>query len=853
MQNKNINVEIRIKPSLESSLEVNSNSLQVGTKKYFFNKVHITTTQKQIFEGSVVPLLEKFLKGENCTILAYGQTGSGKTYTMGIEDDTLNNLDLIDSCSKGIVPRSLEYLFNKDCKISCSFIEIYNEEVIDLLSSHKIPLSLRESKGDVIIAGVTEKEVYNLEEVTNLLRQGCQERTTKSTNMNSQSSRSHAIFTLTNFNFNKNSSNEISNSKIVVTNNKNSPNVVTNMISYSKISFVDLAGSERLKRTLCTGVRAKESISINSGLLALGNVISSLYLKRSHIPYRDSKLTRILQSCLNTHILMIACISSISKDINETNNTLKYASRASSIEMNIKKNIEVDTSKYEIIKLKKEIQRLSTENQILRERMKKIKSEDVEELIKENRRMKNEIERKKEEGKSEDIAQMIIKHPFVQNLINENERLQKNQDKIKRDGDKINMDKMNGDGDKMNGDKVNGDGDTTNGDKVNDENKIYIYTDENKINTDKNTDYNKINTNKDINTDINTIENKLSWKRIKHVTFDISPPKKKSSLWTPRKERVLMDTVVKDKILGYIPHSMIIYNDHLIFSSYDNLLRVRSPSGEISTLCSDAGIKCLCSDESILYSTRMILKTVDFRTKGMPLYAYRNEISCIMKRGHLIYTGHEDGSLSVLDIRNMSIKSEKIHSGTIFCIEEQNNKIYTCSRDHTIKMIDTTNNNQCKQNYSSNNNNQCNQSYVKSSNIYGNTSSTNNTNTCTNVSSAYLLNPPHFDVVHSLIKYKGDLLSLSRDCSLKRWREGEIVKTVPNAHSSWIKCGVALSDSFVTGSKNGTLRYWDYCEDSVFCVGSFKTGPVNCMVRYKEGAYVGAQNKEITYLISTYK
>lgn len=269
-----------------------------------------------------------------------------------------------------------------------------------------------------------------------------------------------------------------------------------------------------------------------------------------------------------------------------------------------------------------------------------------------------------------------------------------------------------------------------------------------------------------------------------------------------------MDTFLKDKINGYIAYNMIIYDKKLIFSSYDNKIRIRDPTGKISDLCSDTGIKCLYSDFNILYSTRMILKQIDHRMNNvMPVYAYRNEISCILKIDNLIYTGHEDGTLNILDTRNMTMKSEKIHSGTIFTMEVNNNVLYTGSRDHTIK-----------------------------------SSSTKKT-----------LQPPHYDVVNSLLQYKGDLISLSRDCSLKRWRDGKLVKTVPNAHSSWIKCGISLTDSFVTGSKNGTLRYWDYCEDSVFCVGSYKTGQVNCMVKCEEGFYVASQNKEILYLVNKYK
>ena len=839
---KKINVEIRIKPSIESSLDTTNTSLQVGTKKYHFNKVHITTTQKQLFDYSVMPLISQFLDGYNCTVLAYGQTGSGKTYTMGISHDD----------TSGIVPQTLGYLFSKDCTLTCTFIEVYNEEVIDLLTEHKVPLNLRDNKGDVIVAGVREISLNNINESLEILKKGCLERTTKSTKMNSQSSRSHAIFTIF---FTKNN--------------------IT-----SKFSFVDLAGSERLKRTLCTGDRARESISINGGLLALGNVISALYLKKPHIPFRDSKLTRILQSCLNGHVLMIACVSSLHTDINETNNTLKYANRTASISMTVKRNVEIDVSKYELIKLKKQIITLTNENQILKERIKKVNYANVEELIKENRRLKNmidnEISNRENSNKSEDLAQVIVKHPFVQNLMNENEQLRcklleqencklKFNDVFKENNVQDNLKKVQNVNESISlvsnlqdnyvedncivnktlRNNIQHDILNTKNDTINKKDDIINKSKNDTINSEKDDIINKskndqINKKNDIlkskNSEKDDILNKspksnmISWcdnkninnvsKIPKRVTFDISPPKKKSSLWTPRKERVLMDTSVIDKFTGYIAHNMVIYQNKLVFSSFDNKLRIKDPNGDVYDLFTDTGIKCIYSDDLIYYSTRMILKQGDPRSKTvMPVYAYKNEISCIFKNEYIIFTGHEDGTLSCVDLRNISLQSDKIHSRTIFTMELLNNVSYTGSRDHTIK-----------------------------GNVFNINQSVNN-----NFINRKTLYPPHYDAVHSLLNYKGDLISLSRDCSLKRWRDGLIIKTVPNAHSSWIKCGTSLQDCFVTGSKNGTLRFWDYCEDSVFCVGSYKTGQINCMVKWNEGVFVGSQNKEIVYLISKYK
>ncbi|RHZ47071.1 hypothetical protein Glove_593g4 [Diversispora epigaea] len=321
-------------------------------------------SQEDVYNKSVTNLLGKFLEGYNVTILAYGQTSSGKTYTMGTSDE-----DSLSTESQGIIPRTMSALFEtiksdqfKTSKftIKVSFVEIHNEDLIDLLGQgeeeERPPVTIREdSKGNIYWTGLQEVKVNSVEDVINNLAKGSENRQVGFTDMNAKSSRSHAIFSVT-----------MIQKKYVpygpmggppatpppdtsrnVDFRSPSPKVNSNYGGYddgewetitSKFHFVDLAGSERLKRTSASGDRAKEGISINSGLLALGNVISALgdpnkARHMTHIPYRDSKLTRLLQDSLggNAQTLMIACVSPAEYNISETISTLKYANRARNI------------------------------------------------------------------------------------------------------------------------------------------------------------------------------------------------------------------------------------------------------------------------------------------------------------------------------------------------------------------------------------------------------------------------------------------------------------------------------------------------------------------------------------------
>ncbi|OAC99188.1 hypothetical protein MUCCIDRAFT_120533, partial [Mucor lusitanicus CBS 277.49] len=270
----------------------NEPQILIGTDKSFtYDYVFGTDAdQAQVYLHAASPLLHKFMDGFNATILAYGQTGSGKTFSMGTSLD-----NSVSAENEGIVPRCIIELFqvlkareaqDQDYKfeIYVSFLELYNEEFIDLLNNpqqqskrrstsspqnvnatannNPNEVSIREDiAGNIYWSGVKEELCYSPEELLGFLAQGSLGRTTGSTEMNSVSSRSHAIFS------------------VILKQQKPEDDQdgkrVTRSLT-SKFHFVDLAGSERLKRTHAQGDRAKEGIAINSGLLALGNVISAL-------------------------------------------------------------------------------------------------------------------------------------------------------------------------------------------------------------------------------------------------------------------------------------------------------------------------------------------------------------------------------------------------------------------------------------------------------------------------------------------------------------------------------------------------------------------------------------------------
>lgn len=411
-----VSVVVRIRPQVTCELidmcqvctSVTPGEPQVwlGKDKAFtFNHVFDSnSTQSEIYETCVKQLVDGCFDGYNATILAYGQTGSGKTYTMGTGFE--QNSQATD---KGIVPRSVQHLFAEierrkaeaneksqpvpAFKVTAQFLELYNEDIIDLLDNdvnkeHQIKIV--QENGNISTFGATNRQVNSADEAFECLRVGALSRTTAFTKMNSQSSRSHAIFTI------------MIRQTIDVTQDTCTEQSLNTL--YAKFHFVDLAGSERLKRTGATGERAKEGISINTGLLCLGNVISALgdkSKKSTHVPYRDSKLTRLLQDSLggNSQTLMIACISPSDRDFMETLSTLSYANRAKNIKNKVV--INQDSSSQTIALLKKEIQTLQLEILDLKQGKRLISDDGTEYindlyhensmLLSENQDLKNRI------------------------------------------------------------------------------------------------------------------------------------------------------------------------------------------------------------------------------------------------------------------------------------------------------------------------------------------------------------------------------------------------------------------------------------------------------------------------------
>ncbi|XP_032076853.1 kinesin-like protein KIF21A isoform X5 [Thamnophis elegans] len=353
-------------------------------KAFTFDYVFdIESQQEDIYLQCIEKLIEGCFEGYNATVFAYGQTGAGKTYTMGTGFD----VNIMEE-EQGIISRAVKHLYKcieekkrsaiqqglppPEFKVNAQFLELYNEEVLDLFDStrdidsknKKSNIKIHEdSAGGIYTVGVTTRTVNAESEMMQCLKLGALSRTTASTQMNVQSSRSHAIFTIHLCQTRvcpPLDADNVTDNRIIMEN----PQLNEFETLTAKFHFVDLAGSERLKRTGATGERAKEGISINCGLLALGNVISALGDKSkrvTHVPYRDSKLTRLLQDSLggNSQTVMIACISPSDRDFMETLNTLKYANRA----RNIKNKVMVnqDRASQQINALRSEITRLQLE------------------------------------------------------------------------------------------------------------------------------------------------------------------------------------------------------------------------------------------------------------------------------------------------------------------------------------------------------------------------------------------------------------------------------------------------------------------------------------------------------------
>lgn len=309
-------------------------------QRYAFDRVFDkTSTQEEVFDHTAKPLLGGLFDGFNATVFAYGATGCGKTHTVsGTKEDP------------GIIYRTMRELFAQvdesreqwDTQVTVSFLEIYNELIRDLLSDDfpacpRGGLNLREDeKNRITVAGLTLKQPKSAEEVLEYVLLGNSRRTSSPTHANSQSSRSHAVLQVNIARRPKGGDSVDLETETVSTN-----------VSSATLSIIDLAGSERASATQNMGSRMKEGANINKSLLALGNCINALCVaatqgsRQPHIPYRNSKLTRLLKFSLggNCRTVMIVCVSPCSVHLEDTGNTLKYANRAKNIVTKVSRNL----------------------------------------------------------------------------------------------------------------------------------------------------------------------------------------------------------------------------------------------------------------------------------------------------------------------------------------------------------------------------------------------------------------------------------------------------------------------------------------------------------------------------------
>ncbi|KAM0992875.1 hypothetical protein ACFX2A_008736 [Malus domestica] len=395
---KGVNVQVLLRCRPFSEDELRSNAPQVITCNEYQREVAVSQNiagkhidrvftfdkvfgpnaqQRDLYDQAVIPIVHEVLEGFNCTIFAYGQTGTGKTYTMEGEckrAKTGPNGELPPEA--GVIPRAVQQIFdtlegqNAEYSVKVTFLELYNEEITDLLAPEELnrvsledkqkkqlPL-MEDGKGGVLVRGLEEEIVTSANEIFTLLERGSSKRRTAETLLNKQSSRSHSLFSIT----------------IHI---KEATPEGEELIKCGKLNLVDLAGSENISRSgarevqfsLTVQGRAREAGEINKSLLTLGRVINALVEHLGHIPYRDSKLTRLLRDSLGgrTKTCIIATVSPAVHCLEETLSTLDYAHRAKNIRN--KPEVNQKMMKSTLIKdLYGEIERLKAEVYAAREK-----------------------------------------------------------------------------------------------------------------------------------------------------------------------------------------------------------------------------------------------------------------------------------------------------------------------------------------------------------------------------------------------------------------------------------------------------------------------------------------------------
>ena len=405
------------RPASHSKPNSTDPSSPYATQSFSFDTVFPPhTTQAAVYAHTAQHAVQSVLAGYNATVLAYGQTGAGKTFTMEGYDD----LDW-----RGLIPRAVNDLFelihstsapSSHFLVRASYIQIYNETISDLLMTPTANTTTAAGAGGLLIredavrgvfvGGLSEWVVRNVREVMELLRRGTGRRATSATKMNDSSSRSHAVFIIN-----------------VEQNNTTQPHTPTSATAPSSSSFlsaklnlVDLAGSERITLSGAKGARLEETKAINQSLSALANVIGALIKHRPHIPYRDSKLTRLLQSSIggNTRTCLLTCLSPSPAHYNENISSLSFAARASRVTNRAEQNqVGPNGAPSVLRKYERELARLRTELQQRRDNV-----VDVRRLIAaEDEKRRAEADREEQRERVKALSESLVKEKAVKRKL----------------------------------------------------------------------------------------------------------------------------------------------------------------------------------------------------------------------------------------------------------------------------------------------------------------------------------------------------------------------------------------------------------------------------------------------------